>query len=67
MIKDGEEASSQAGCPLGMKAIGGGLSSGQPVAVINSTPSGQSWYVTVKNVSPTPTSVAAYAVCAKVS
>jgi hypothetical protein len=58
----------QVECPAGRKALGGGLASGQPVAVIQSSPSedGTIWYVNFKNVGVQPTSVAAYAICAQV-
>jgi hypothetical protein len=67
-VNPGEEVSAQVGCRLGQKALGGGLSSGQAVAVSNSVPSpdGQWWYVTGKNISASQTAVAAYAICANV-
>lgn len=58
----------QVECPAGKKALGGGLSSGQPVALILSAPmtDGTVWYVNFKNVGVQPTSVAAFAICAQV-
>src|SRR5215207_1547188 len=64
----GEEVSAQVGCRYGDKALGGGLSSGQAVAISNSVPSpdGQWWYITGKNISASQTAVAAYVICAHV-
>jgi len=64
----GEEVSAVVGCPSGKKALGGGLSSGQAIAVSVSAPSpdGQWWYVTGKNISASQTAVAAYVICAHV-
>ena len=67
-VDPGAQAIEQVGCPNGKKALGGGLNSGQPVALSVSGPSpdGTWWYVTFKNISAAPTAVAAYAVCAHV-
>ena len=64
----GEEVSAQVGCRYGDKALGGGLSSGQAIAISNSVPSpdGQWWYIIGKNISASQTSVAAYVICAHV-
>jgi hypothetical protein len=67
-VDPGEEVTAQVGCPFDKKALGGGLSSGQAIAVTVSAPStdGQWWYVTGKNISASQTSVAAYVICAHV-
>jgi len=67
-VDPGAEGNAQVGCPYGRKALGGGLNSGQPVALSGSSPSadGTWWYVNFKNVSATPTAVEAWAVCAYV-
>jgi hypothetical protein len=67
-VNPGDLAHAQAQCPSGTKALGGGLASGQPVAVRDSlSPDGTWWYVNAKNVGAIPTSVAAYVICAHVS
>jgi len=67
-VNPGEEVSAQVGCPSDKKALGGGLSSGQAIAISNSAPStdGQWWYITGKNISASQTAVAAYVICAHV-
>jgi len=67
-VNQGVLAHAQAQCPSGTKAIGGGLASGQPVAVRDSLPSsdGTIWYVNALNISAIPTSVSAYVICAHV-
>jgi hypothetical protein len=67
-VNPGEEFNASVGCRYGDKALGGGLSSGQAVAISTSVPSpdGQWWYITGKNISASQTAVAAYAVCAHV-
>jgi hypothetical protein len=67
MADPGEEVSAGAGCPLGKTAIAGGLNSGQPLAILGSSPGGQWWYVNAKNVGSAATAMYAYAVCAVVS
>ena len=67
-VNPGEEVSAQVGCPFDKKALGGGLSSGQAIAISNSAPStdGQWWYITGKNISASQTAVAAYVICAHI-
>jgi hypothetical protein len=67
-VNPGEEFNAQVGCPSDKKALGGGLSSGQAIAVSGSIPSadGQWWYVTGKNISASQTAVAAWVICAHV-
>jgi hypothetical protein len=67
-VDPGNPASVQAKCAPGARALGGGLSSGQPIAVTDSRPlpDGTVWYVTGKNVGVAPTSVSAYVICAHV-
>jgi len=64
----GEDVNATVGCRYGDKALGGGLSSGQAIAISSSVPSpdGQWWYINGKNISASPTSVAAYVICAHV-
>ncbi len=64
----GAIAHAEVECPSGEKALGGGLASGQPVAVINSRPSedGTVWYANGKNMGAVPSVIAAYAICAHV-
>jgi hypothetical protein len=66
-VAPGEIGHAGPGCPAGKKPIGGGVSSGQPVAIVDSVPDGQYWYVNAQNVGPTATAIAAYVVCATIS
>jgi hypothetical protein len=67
-VNPGEEVSAQVGCPFDKKVLGGGLSSGQAIAVTLSVPSadGQWWYITGRTSAPPKTAVAAYVICAHV-
>ncbi len=67
-VNPGSPVGVQAKCPTGKRAVGGGLASGQPIAVSDSRPSedGTLWYVGGKNMGVAPTSVAAYVICAQV-
>jgi hypothetical protein len=67
-VNPGDLGHAEAHCPAGARALGGGLSSGQPVALSSSVPSadGTIWYVNFRNISAVPTAVAAYVICARV-
>jgi hypothetical protein len=66
-LNPGAEGLSNAFCPAGKKAVGGGVSGNARLAIINSFPNGGTWWmVFARNVGQSGGSFAAYAVCASV-
>jgi hypothetical protein len=66
-VAPGQTGADTAKCPPGKKAIGGGVNTGQYLAITVSMPTATGWVVNGKNVGSTNTVIVAYAVCAVVS
>jgi hypothetical protein len=68
VIQQNSTETSVATCPANTIVVGGGLDTGLPGAVINSVtqdrPNGNTWLVTVANLSPSPITMHAVALCA---